>query len=32
MKGKPCPYKDILCQEVSCGNCEIYVKRYPDAK
>jgi len=25
MKGKPCPYKPILCQEGYCQDCQIYL-------
>jgi len=25
MKGKKCPYKDIICQEGYCKDCQIYL-------
>lgn len=25
LKGKPCPYKPILCQEGFCQDCQIYL-------
>ena len=27
MKGKPCPYKPITCQEGFCQDCEIYQQK-----
>lgn len=27
MKGKPCPYKPIVCQEGYCQDCWIYLER-----
>jgi len=27
MKGKKCPYKDIICQEGYCHECQIYLNR-----
>lgn len=27
MKGKPCPYKSIICQEGYCQDCQIFIQR-----
>ncbi len=26
-KGQKCPYKDIICQEGYCQDCEIYLEK-----
>jgi len=30
MKGKPCPYKQILCQEGYCQDCQVYLDKAKD--